>query len=357
MTVEEVWYGRGPAAGAARAALRPLSLLYRAAVGLRTAAYDHGWKEAARAPAPVVSVGGLRVGGAGKTPFVLWLAERMQRRGLRPCVVTRGYGGLGDPTRPRLLEAAAGLTAAQVAEAGDEAALLALRARVPVALGSDRAEACAHAWRELSAAGRAPHLFLLDDGFQHRRLARDLDIVLVDGREPFEDWLPAGPLREGLGGLRRAGVVVIVGDGAPPVPGGAGQAVVRAKGRPCALVSDVADPGGEDPSTLAGRRVVAVAAIARPERFLASLEGLGARIVATVLRRDHHRYDAGDLREIAAAASSADLVVTTEKDLVKLGSVPGMVGPLRALRIELLMDDGDALADRVASLSRAPAPV
>lgn len=358
MTIEEIWYGRAAAAAAARAALHPVSLLYGAAASLRGAAYDHGLKAIVRAPAPVVSIGGLRVGGAGKTPFVLWLAAELKARGLHPCLVTRGYGGRGDASRPRVLTATdLELTAVEVADLGDETALLALRSGCTVALGRDRASACVQAWRELSAAGQAPDLFLLDDGFQHRRLVRDLDIVLVDGRESAEALLPAGPLREGLGALARADVVVAMGRGASAPAFGSGQAVFCAEAVPGLLVSSVTDRGGEAPESLSGLRVVAVAAIARPERFLADLEGLGARVVATVLRRDHHRYDGGDLREIGGAAVSADLVVTTEKDLVKLTGGARWRERLRALRLAVRVEGGRLLVDRVAALGKVSAAV
>lgn len=353
MTIEEVWYGRSAGAAAARAALAPLSLLYGAALRLRGAAWDLGLQEPRSAPAPVISVGGLRVGGAGKTPFVLWLAAALKKRGLRPCVVTRGYGGRGEGGPPRLLTAAM-VDETVVADVGDEAALLALRSGCPVAVGSDRAAACALAWSELAAAGDPPSVFLLDDGFQHRALARAVDVVMVDGREAGEWLLPAGPLREGAGALARAGVVVVLGPGGALPSQRAGQLVVRAEARPECLVAAVGDDAGEDLARLSGLRVVAVAAVARPERFLADLEGLGARVVARVLRRDHHRYDDADRREIEAASARADLVVTTEKDLVKLAGGAGPAPRRRALRLRLRVDDEDALLDRVCAPATAP---
>lgn len=343
--IEDVWYGGSPAGVAARTALGPASALFAAAAGIRAAAYRHGLWRVAVAPLPVVSVGALRVGGAGKTPFVLWLAGRFVERGLRPCLVTRGYGGRGSG-QPRLLRAA-DIDAAAVDEVGDEAALLALRSGLPVVVGRHRGAACAFAHREL-AGSAAPDLFLLDDGFQHLALARALDIVLVDGREPHERLLPAGPLREGATALRRAAVVVAMGHGAALPPLGAGQLGVRAEARASTLVASASDATGEDAARLSGLRVAAVAAIARPERFLADLQRLGARVVATVIRRDHHRYDGNDLREIAAAAANADLVVTTEKDLVKLAAARDLAPRLRALRVDVTVPDAEALLGRVA---------
>lgn len=351
--LETLWYGDGPAAAVARAALVPLSAAFGAGVALRGALYDRGVLAVRPAPRPVVSVGSLRVGGAGKTPFVLWLVARLREAGYRPCIVLRGYGGEAAVS-PILLDAASAGDPAAVARAGDEAVLLALRSGVPVAVGADRSAACALAIARLAGTARDPDLFVLDDGFQHRALARDLDVVLVAGSEARERLLPAGPLREPATALGRADAVVLLGDepGAASVPFGA--LGVRARVCATALVRSVAEDPGPDPRALAGRRVVAVAAIARPGRFVRELERLGADVVARVLRRDHHLYGEADLAAIESAAAAADLVVTTEKDLVKLAATR-VAARLVALRIALTVDDGDALVDLVRSRALAPA--
>ena len=354
---EALWYSESASAVAARRALAPLSSLFAAGVSLRRSLYDAGILRSRHAPAPVISVGGLSVGGSGKTPFVLWLAQRLRDEGRRPCIVTRGYGGNGAGTVPFLLDTNLAADPRAVERAGDEAVLLALRSGAVVAVGADRLRACELAASQLAGTPDAPDLFLLDDGFQHRRLARDLDVVLVSGFEASQRLLPAGPLREGVSALSRADAVVVMGQGeapfasrrdeaprgpvAPSLPGWKGSSAaplgLRASTRVCAVVSSVTQTEGEDPSSLAGRSVVAVAAIARPERFLADLERTGSRIVASVLRRDHHRFDEADRRAIDAAAAHADLVVTTEKDLVKLAH-GALAAPLRALRVEVLVD-------------------
>lgn len=349
--IEDVWYGASPLARALRAGLSPLSALFGAGAAARAQLYDRGLLVAARAAAPVVSVGGLSVGGSGKTPFVLWLAAQLRARGLRPCIVTRGYGGAGARTA-FVLDARSAAAPDAVRRAGDEAVLLALRSRTPVAVGRDRAGACELAARQLAARGQAPDVFLLDDGFQHRRLARDLDIVLVGGDEASQRLLPAGPLRESVAALSRADVVVQMGKGGGEILtiGGALHLCLRASTRPAAVVRAVTDESGEAPSVLRGRRVVAVAAIARPQRFLADLERCGAEVVARLLYRDHHVFDDEDRRRIASAAASADLVVTTEKDLVKLATAAGDAR-LRALRIETQVDQERALLERIAALA------
>jgi tetraacyldisaccharide 4'-kinase len=277
------------------------------------------------------------------------------RRGRRPCLVTRGYGGSAEGASPWILDEAEAALPGAAEGAGDEAVLLALRSGVPVVIGADRARACAAAAAVLA---RTPDVYVLDDGFQHRRLARDLDIVLVSGREAGERLLPAGPLREPVSALARAGVVVTMRDeaGSPGESLGAdvarSAARVEATASASGLVSNVADAETTPLAGLAGRRVVAVAGIARPERFLATLRRAGADVVATLLRRDHHRYVDGDRREIEVASAGADLVVTTEKDLAKLaGSV--FRAPLAAVRIEVAfasVADEEQLAARAAGL-------
>jgi tetraacyldisaccharide 4'-kinase len=350
---ETLWYSPSTPAAAARAALSPLSLLFGAGLRVRSRLYDSGFARVEHAPAPVVSVGALRVGGAGKTPFVLWLARELVRRGRRPCLVTRGYGGSAEGSAPWILDRAEAALPGAAGRAGDEAVLLALRSGVPVVVGADRARACAAAAAVLA---RTPDVYVLDDGFQHRRLARDLDIVLVSGREAGERLLPAGPLREPVGALSRAQVVVTMRDAA----GGSGESLaagvapsaaqVEAAASASGLVENVADTETTPLAGLAGVRVVAVAGIARPDRFLATLRRAGADVVATIARRDHHRYGDSDLREIDAASAGAGLVVTTEKDLVKLAG-SAFRAPLAAIRIDVAFAsaaDEEQLAARAA---------
>jgi tetraacyldisaccharide 4'-kinase len=358
---ESLWYSRSAPAAAARAMLSPLSLMFGAAVRLRCGLYDRGLVSSGVAPAPVISVGALRVGGAGKTPFVLWLVRELRLRGRQPCIVTRGYGGSASGAAPWLLDEAAARQPDAAGRAGDEAVLLALRSGAPVAIGADRGLACAAAASRLAGSANQPDVFVLDDGFQHRRLSRALDIVLVSGREAKERLLPAGPLREPVAALARAGVVVTMLE--PDValrrgPENAGAARSAAGGIEAfatvtGLVKSVADPDAENVSALEGRRVVAVAGIARPERFVAALGAAGADVVATILRRDHHLYGDDDRREIDAASAGADLVVTTEKDLVRLDGT-ALRAPLAALRIEIAFSSdaaAEALADRAARVA------
>jgi len=206
MTLEALarhaWTGQTPGARALRLALVPASAAYRAAVGLRNGLYDHGWLAARRVPARVLSVGNLTVGGTGKTPAALWLAERLAARGRRVGIVARGY----RKRRPGpVVVGVDGRALVSAEDGGDEAVMLARRFAGPVVTGERRHEAAS-----LACARFALDTIVLDDGFQHHRLRRDLDIVVVDAVRPFGNGqlLPAGHLREPPGALGRAGLLV-----------------------------------------------------------------------------------------------------------------------------------------------------
>ncbi|HYC57341.1 MAG TPA: tetraacyldisaccharide 4'-kinase [Candidatus Binatia bacterium] len=348
--IEQLWYGREPAAASTRALLWPLTAAFGLTASARSLLYDAGVLGTQRAPAPVISIGALTTGGSGKTPFVLWLTRRLQERGLRPCIVTRGYGGTSRQTR--LVLPADALSTQTVAESGDEASLLAARSGAVVATSPLRIDACRAAWQH-----SRPDLFVLDDGFQHRALARDLDIVLVDGAEKEQRLLPAGPLRERPSALSRADVIVTSGGIAPWLRAADRHGwLLESRTIAQSLVRSLTDGDGAAVSTLAGKRVAAVAAVARPERFVAMLASIGAEVAAAVLRRDHHLYGRSDWDEICAVASSVDAVITTEKDLVKLRSLTPTLPPwLHALRIDVGVEGEERLVDRAASLAQAHA--
>jgi tetraacyldisaccharide 4'-kinase len=324
---QRAWAGRTPGARALRTALLPAALVYGAATTLRNRLYDRGWLAAHRVPARVVSVGNLSVGGTGKTPAALWLAEALAARGHRVGIVARGYG---KRRRGVVVVGESGRALVTAEEGGDEAVLLARRFAGPVVTGERRAEAAARACDRF-----ALDTIVLDDGFQHRALARDADLVLV-GAEGLDAWpLPAGPLRESATALRRASAVLAVD---VPPPRDARLPAFRARLCPTALVRADGDAWVTEPlATLAGRAVVAVAGIARPERLARTLEALGAHVPELLAFPDHHAYDAVDVARIGAAAGGR-VLVTTEKDLVKLGGRPGLHG-LVAVRVALEVDD------------------
>jgi len=331
---------RGLAPATARCLLAGLAVPYSLAVTARNAAYDRGLLPSTPAAAPVVSVGNLTLGGTGKTPLVAWVVRTLAAHGRRPAIVSRGYG-------------------ARRGERSDEAAELALLLPgVPHLADRDRVAAA----RAATALGA--DVVVLDDGFQHRRLARDLDIVAIDATDPFGSGriFPRGLLREPLAGLRRAHAVVLTRASSVDVDR---RVEIR---RRCAAACGAALPqvwaearhhpvrlrsagGDERPLTaLAAARVAAFTGIGNPAAFRGSLESCGADVAGFRSFPDHHHYTAADLDAVGtwAAGLRADLVVTTLKDLVKIDreSLAGV--PLLAIEIALdVLTGGDLLTAAV----------
>jgi len=293
--VNSIWYGRSFVA----MLLRPLSWLYALVVGVRRRAYAWGLLSATKLPVPVVVVGNLTVGGTGKTPFVVWLVAQLAAAGHKPGVISRGYGRRG--TAPRLVD-----VDASAGDAGDEPLLIRRRTARPVAVGSKRVVA----GRLLGTQG--VDIIVADDGLQHLALARDCELVLIDGTRGFGNglMLPAGPLREPAGRLRRVDAVIMV-DGSNE-RSLAGRPVFHMR-----LVAEHIVPlaGPQDAklalASLAGQRVHAVAGIGHPERFFRTLRAAGLDVVPHAFP-DHHDYSSADL------AFDDDLpILMTEKDAVK----------------------------------------
>jgi tetraacyldisaccharide 4'-kinase len=251
-------------------------------------------------------------------------------------VVSRGYG-----RRSRGLRVVADSHAVRAGadEAGDEPLLLARRLPgTPVVVSEHRYEAARHALTRLGAT-----TIVLDDGFQHRALARDADLVLVTADAATAWMLPAGPLREPPSGLARARALLAI-DGPPPAVTLPAAGVFRGRLRPTGLVRVEGGAWVEEPlAGITGRRVVAVAGIARPERVADTLAGAGAVVDRLLAFPDHHDYGERDVALIVAAAARGT-VVTTEKDLVKLARFPAL-GSVRAVRVALEVEDGAALVD------------
>jgi tetraacyldisaccharide 4'-kinase len=332
----------------ARTLLFPAELLFRAGVRARNAWFDRPG-HAVRAPLPVISIGNLAVGGTGKTPLVGWLAEQLLGSGHVPAIVSRGYGGTAG-LGPIVVSSGGG-PRLDARAAGDEPLLLArMVPRAIVVVGSDRVEGAT------TAASLGASVAILDDGFQHRRLARDLDVVLLDGRAPFANrrMLPAGPLRESPKALRRAHVVVLTrlaaGDRAEAAvaavrkTGFAGP-VLRAGHAPAGFV------GRDGARVEAPKRAVAFCGIGDPERFRTDLASLGVDVAAFHAFRDHHVLSAPEIRRLVDEAKTHGApLVTTQKDLVRLepaGVRPWGEAALSALAIEPRVHDERALLDAV----------
>ncbi len=313
MRPPEFWTREGPLSSL----LAPLSLAWEAAAFTRRAL-----ARPARAPVPVVCVGNLVAGGAGKTPVALSLGAELKRRGRRVHFLTLGYGGREagplrvDPSRHG------------VPEVGDEALLLA--ALAPTWVARDRPAGA----RAAAAAGA--DVLVMDDGFQDPALEQDLALVVVDGGYGFGNRrvMPAGPLREGLRpGLARADAVVLIGPDATQV-----EALVTP---PPPLWRARMVPGPEA-GRLKGRRVLAFAGIGRPAKFYATLAEAGARLIARHDFPDHHRYTPDEVMALCEAAAAADAVpVTTAKDWVRL---PEAARPMvETLGVGVEWEDPDAL--------------
>ena len=334
--VEIVWAGRGRRARAARAVLAPVEGLYRAIVTTRGKLYDWGVFRADNFSVPVLSIGNLSVGGTGKTPIAAWFAQRLSSKGAKPGIVLRGYGGDETIVHERL------------------------NAGVPVIAAADRARGI----REAIAYG--VDVVVLDDAFQHRRAARDADVVLVsaDAWSGTPRLLPAGPWREPLRAARRANLAIItrktaekstvedvrraLGSAAPRVP------VATAYLAPGDLRSTAT--GQTLPlHVLRGADLTAIAAIAHPDSFFRQLTELGA-VVRPHSFPDHHAFTHKEARDLSMRASSSDFVVCTLKDAVKLESLwPAEAGSLWYVSQRLRIEDGQEHIDRLldALLTRA----
>lgn len=327
-----IWRGNSGWASIARAALAPASSLFRAVTGLRNTLYDRGTLGVAASPIPVISIGNLAVGGSGKTPMAAWMVSALKARGARPAIVMRGYGN--DESRVHAL----------------------INPDVPVVVNADRAAGV----REAAAAGA--DVAVLDDAFQHRRVARVEDVVLVNAdqwREPIR-LLPSGPWRETPSALSRASFVMITrkaADGpqaeflmgrlAPLTRTGLGAVAALELGDLSNLVTGEARPL----SGIHGTRVLAAAGIGDPAALAAQLRDRGAHVELRSFP-DHYAYRATDIDKLAHDALAFDYMVCTLKDAVKLGSRwPRAAPPLWYVslrcRIEVGVAEVTAMLDRV----------
>jgi tetraacyldisaccharide 4'-kinase len=304
--------------------LNPLSGVYGAAVRLRNSLYDRRLLIAHSLQGPVVSIGNLSTGGAGKTPFVILLGELLKARAIKFDVLSRGYG---RNTRGVLLVDPGG----SPRTFGDEPLLISRSLGVPVVVGEDRFEA-----GKLAEQRFGPQFHLLDDGFQHRRLARDFNIVLVTPEDARDRLLPAGRLRESLQSLQRADAVVLASGASAESFPLSGKVVWRVR-------RGIVTTGM--PSIPA--RPVVFCGIARPQNFLLQLRTGGIDPVAEALFRDHHAYTEKDIRELQQIQqrSGADGFVTTEKDAVNLGAYFSALKPLTVIPVKMELADAANAVD------------
>jgi len=289
--IARIWSGESPL----WLLLLPLSWLYGLVSGLIRLSYKVGLKRAWRAPVPVVVVGNLTAGGNGKTPVVIWLVEQLTQRGIRVGVVSRGYGGKAE-RYPLLLT---GQTT--TAQAGDEPVLIFQRTGAPVAVSPVRSEAVQALLNQTDV-----QMVITDDGLQHYALARDKEIVVIDGVRRFGNglWLPAGPMRERASRLKSVDAVIVNGGSAQ-----AGEIPMQL--RPGLAVNLLT---GERRDVAELPNLVAMAGIGHPPRFFSTLEACGARLLNTVPLADHQALSQA---QVAGFTALGQTLIMTEKDAVK----------------------------------------
>lgn len=298
--------------------MNPLSLLFGAGVAFRNALYDRGALKGDRLARPVVSIGNLSVGGTGKTPFVIALGRLLKQRGIAFDVLSRGYGrnsteiAIVDPTGP-------------AEQFGDEPLLISNQLGVPVIVGADRYQGGLLAEEKLPS-----RLHLLDDGFQHRRLHRDFDVVLFPKDDFAATLLPVGRLREPHAALRRADAIVVF----DPLR------LAGTSAQPWRATRTITMPD------VAGK-AVAFCGIARPQQFFEMLTMRGQDLAAEISFRDHHRYQQTDVDRLSGLKrkSGADTFITTEKDLVNLGTLAAQLQPLKIVQLQIELESADQALD------------
>ena len=329
-----------------------LSLPYGWAVGARSLFYSLGLLKTKTLPCPVISVGNITVGGTGKTPLVMTLARGLMDRGISIAILSRGYKGT-KTSEPVVSDGKTLFLTPE--ESGDEPFLMAQACTgVPVLIGKDRFENGRVALRQFGMKG-----LLLDDGYQHLPLHRDLDILLIDSTIGFGDQhlLPRGILREPLSHLRRAHLFLLTKVEDPetcrPLEKKIHEIHPRAQVfhshyQPTSLIG----PKGEQEAltSLKGRKILALSGIAHPDYFSSLLRKWGTEIVSEAIFPDHHFYVSKDLSFIKEKSKGADWIVTTEKDMLKLRGLGIDPLPIRALRIEMKIWEEEAFFKRIVSL-------
>jgi tetraacyldisaccharide 4'-kinase len=318
--------------------VNPLTELYGAVTSLRNTLFDRGVLSSRRLEQPVVSVGNLSVGGSGKTPFVIALGELLKARDIRFDVLSRGYG---RKTRGVLVVESDG----KASDFGDEPLLIARRLGVPVIVGESRYEAGRVAERKFQS-----QLHILDDGFQHRSLARDFDIVLMTERDLRDRLLPSGRMREPLSSLARADAIVLPRGLALESRMLAQKLFWRIE-RELLLTNPPSRP-------------VVFCGIARPEQFFTQVRAAGITPAAEIIFRDHHAYDLDDIQALIRASrdSQADGFLTTEKDAINLGAIqqlgPNQHGldPLAVAQLKLMIDHPTDVVDAILTRIRERKP-
>ncbi len=331
--------------------LSAFSLLYGFGVKIRSNLYRNGVLKSTRLGVPVISIGNITVGGAGKTPLSILIASKLKTMNAHPVILSRGYKRKSKDDIVVVSDRDSILKDAEAA--GDEPFMMAERLPgIPVVVGPDRIKTGTYAINRLNAG-----CLVLDDGFQHIRLLRDLDIVVIDASRSIERerLLPGGRLREPFSGLRRADVIALshsagadalednlrfLSDFHPGTP------LILGNHRPCQIVVRGEPP--REPRAIRGKKVFAFCGIAKPDNFISSLNSLGCKVLGTRFFRDHHSFQSKEIERMDARADSlgCDVMVTTEKDSVKLSAITTKT-PLCTLIIRFELSQGEGILDEM----------
>jgi len=341
-----VWERKGIRGKLLWVMLLPLSFFYGLGAQLRNLLFQLGWLKSLRLPRPVVSIGNLTVGGTGKTPTCLWLARELQARGWRVGILSRGYR---RQERKALIlgsqETGLVVKEEDVLNTGDEPLMMARLYGQNVGVCKSRGEAAAELLRATEI-----DMFILDDGFQHRRVKRDVDLLLL-GAENSGWMLPAGPFREPRRNLRRADLILVTAAQSAwhdLMPKNLAKVSYSASLQAVSLVGFNSQRLKEYPlSWLYRSKILTVSGVADPSGLYRLIHEHDGEIVNTLEFPDHHYYTTNDWQEINRMGRLVDLIVTTEKDIVKLQRFPFSKDKLMALRVAMTVEDGSGLVDAI----------
>ena len=349
-SVREVWERTGARGKVLWFFLLPAAVSYALAAQARNFFYSLGWLSSARLPRPVISVGNLTVGGTGKTPTCLWLAGELKNHGLRVGILSRGYQR--DEIRPLVLQpqsmnGAGPSNFTDVSKAGDEPSMMTDLYGQVVGVGKNRGLAAAELLRLTDV-----DVFILDDGFQHRRVGRDVDLLLMGS--DFSGWtLPAGPFREPRRNYKRADFLLVTGAAEkwrPLIAPARSATAFAASLQPVALLSLNSGRRKEFPLTVLYRsKILTVTGVADARGFYRMIHDWEGEIVETLEFPDHHDYSARDWQQINRVGRLVDLIVTTEKDILKLVRFPFAKDKLLALRVAMEVENGADLVQAIVA--------